>query len=302
MYASFVPLDKRSAQELQVNEMCLAFSNLASLTRIGIKRLNSENFGYEVFETLWFDSIVLRKINLVYQFLKLLSDPWDIVYTRNKLFAVFSLLLGKRTVLELHDAERSFFKKVILWCISLHSSSLIVTISHGLLADVNRYTYRNSKKCVLHDAVRSEDLNCPKSSYSIEEKAMPLIMYTGSLHKGKDINQIEFLLNTDLDFILHVVGGSVEEVGKLRLKYKDDRLLLTPRVPKEKLVELRKNVDLFFYPLSFSNTLYKYTSPLKLFEYMSSGVPILGSNIGSVSEIIDDSTAFCFHPNCPLFH
>lgn len=39
-----------------------------------------------------------------------------------------------------------------------------------------------------------------------------------------------------------------------------------------------------------------YMSPLKLFEYMASGTPIITSDLPSVREVLDDSSAFFFKP------
>ena len=55
--------------------------------------------------------------------------------------------------------------------------------------------------------------------------------------------------------------------------------------------------DLLFYPLSYENKLYKYTSPLKLFEYMSTGIPIIASTIGSIGEVVDENSVFSFLPS-----
>ena len=40
-----------------------------------------------------------------------------------------------------------------------------------------------------------------------------------------------------------------------------------------------------------------YTSPLKLFQYMASGVPIIASDLPSIREILTDDTAFWFPPD-----
>jgi len=38
---------------------------------------------------------------------------------------------------------------------------------------------------------------------------------------------------------------------------------------------------------------------LKLFEYMASGVPIMGSTVGSIVEIINENNALCYDPDQP---
>jgi glycosyltransferase involved in cell wall biosynthesis len=38
-------------------------------------------------------------------------------------------------------------------------------------------------------------------------------------------------------------------------------------------------------------------SPLKLFEYMASGTPILASRMPSLEEILDDNSAYFFEPD-----
>ena len=37
-----------------------------------------------------------------------------------------------------------------------------------------------------------------------------------------------------------------------------------------------------------------YTSPMKLFEYMASSVPIVASDLQSLREVLDDSTCYFF--------
>ena len=38
-------------------------------------------------------------------------------------------------------------------------------------------------------------------------------------------------------------------------------------------------------------------SPLKMFEYMASGNPIVSTDLPSIREVLDESTAYLFDPN-----
>lgn len=298
LYASFVPLDRSSAQGLQVDEMCRALALVADLSRIGIAKTKEERFKYRTIDSSWHERVLVRKIGLVYRVFRLLFiEAWDIVLTRNKLFAILGLVTGNCVVLELHNKETGILRKLSLWIISRQRNIRIVTISMGLKEEISRYTWVKASIIVLHDAVRKEDIREPKYTYKIEHTKTPLILYTGSFHKGNDIDQIELFLKCRINFQLHVIGGRIEEVQRLMDKYPDSRLIVSPRIAKKDIFRLRDEADLLFYPLSFSNHLYRYTSPLKLFEYMSSGIPIIASAIGSVTEIIDDSSAFCYDPS-----
>jgi glycosyltransferase involved in cell wall biosynthesis len=53
--------------------------------------------------------------------------------------------------------------------------------------------------------------------------------------------------------------------------------------------------DFLLYPLTRSSPWWRYTSPLKLFEYMAAGRTIIASNIGSAGEIVDETTAYVFN-------
>lgn len=42
-----------------------------------------------------------------------------------------------------------------------------------------------------------------------------------------------------------------------------------------------------------------FTSPMKLFEYMASGKPVVASSLPSIREILSDNNAFLVQPNNP---
>jgi glycosyltransferase involved in cell wall biosynthesis len=54
--------------------------------------------------------------------------------------------------------------------------------------------------------------------------------------------------------------------------------------------------DLLFYPMTKKTQTYWCCSPMKIFEYMATGIPILSSNVGSVSEVLNHTNSIPFDP------
>ena len=75
-------------------------------------------------------------------------------------------------------------------------------------------------------------------------------------------------------------------------------ILLVPRVSHKQIAKYLCSADVLVLPNKKGNeTSEKYTSPMKLFEYMAARRPIVCSDVGSLREILDDSTAYIFKAN-----
>ncbi len=88
---------------------------------------------------------------------------------------------------------------------------------------------------------------------------------------------------------LLLVGGGPEEAA-LRQKVRDlgleGRVVMPGRVAHEAVADHYALVDLLVYP-RHSNRLTEFTTPLKPLEAMALGLPVLGSDVGGIRELLE---------------
>ncbi len=78
-------------------------------------------------------------------------------------------------------------------------------------------------------------------------------------------------------------------------------LKFVDRVPNSEVPRVMKACDVCTIPWPWTEFSAYYTSPLKLFEYMASGVPIVASDLPSIKEILrHDENAWLVRPGDPL--
>lgn len=128
-----------------------------------------------------------------------------------------------------------------------------------------------------------------------------IILYSGSLKvynwKGVDVF-LELVKFFSEKYYFILVGGRKSSVEAIRNKYNDKNLFLTGYVDHERVPLYLKSADVLVLPNKSGNIISEcYTSPLKLFEYMASGVPIVASSLPSIKEILNEENSFLFEAN-----
>lgn len=130
-----------------------------------------------------------------------------------------------------------------------------------------------------------------------------MILYGGrfsTLNQGKGLavldRAVQQLEQTDGSTRLYLVGGTREEYIRIEKKPPSAKTFCIPEISREKLALYYRAADVLVMP--FPNTHhYAYEmSPLKLFEYMASGTPIVTSNLPSVREILESDEAIFYEP------
>ena len=103
----------------------------------------------------------------------------------------------------------------------------------------------------------------------------------------------------------YYVYGNIKQ-AKLSIFKKNEKknLYLNDYVPYKKISKILKDMDLLLMPYTSSITvagdvgdITKFTSPLKLFDYLSVGRPIICSNFNVLKEIITENKNAIFVKN-----
>ncbi len=122
----------------------------------------------------------------------------------------------------------------------------------------------------------------------------PLAVYAGHLYPWKGVDTFLEALALTPSIHARIVGGHPAERDLPRLRALADRLALRDRVTFTGLVsraEVRPHLqaaDMLILPNRATMISSAYTSPLKLFEYMAAGRPIVASDLPAIREVLRD--------------
>lgn len=246
----------------------------------------------------------------VFAFLKLkktLKRNSDVViYSRDQYVLWLLSFTGTKFVYEEHVFPKNAWIYKRIW----KKSFGIVVITEGIKNLIIRKKIDSNKILVAPDAVDLEDFNLVsqnKEELRIDlglPKEDFLVGYVGkfkTLGMEKGIKtMIEALSLLDKDVKMIFVGA---EEGEIK-EYKNliDRLhvfsqcLFFGYQPYIKAIKYMKAIDVLVIPFPNEPHYAVFASPLKLFEYMASGAPIVASDLPALREILNDKNAIFFKP------
>lgn len=260
----------------------------------------------EIFKNLWVNNIKvesskLRKLLFHFQAIKYILQT-DLVYSRNLSILYLSSMFSKKIVWEMHDGLTGFNLKIFK---KLKDKLKVVAISGGLQNYlIDNFNFDNKKILVAHDGVFLEKYDIFRNVDKKELKSklnLPIdktiIMHTGSLYRGRGAELFEVIIKNFPELYFVQVGGSEKNIKEWREYYKEfNNIHFIGHQENETLIKCQMSSDMLFLPLTKNSPIWWCTSPMKLFEYMATGVPILGSNIGSVGEVLTEKNSIIFNP------
>lgn len=317
IYYTSVRLPSEKAHAIQIYEMCNAFCGNFDVLLVTPKRFQSnkllretsveEYFGPYAFDVYTFNSVdelsprwpgnrlvvglgfLLRLIWSVL-FLKLrVVRSSDIVFTREWWPAVFMRLLGLRVVYEAHQFNTSSLSRnAVLRGFRLlqfaRKTLPIVVISDCLASSFQQIGF--TEILVAHDAVNESFISNEADGPASEQKLYDVV-YTGHLFPEKGV---DLVIHTAVSFpelkfcIVGGLPGDVERLQTLAAALGACNVEFVGLVDPMSAREFQRLAKILILPQRDETA----QSPLKLFEYMASGVPAIVSGTRPICEVFKE--------------
>jgi glycosyltransferase involved in cell wall biosynthesis len=225
----------------------------------------------------------------------------EFMYARCAYSALMGCYLQISTLLELHSlpAPQSKLATKVLPRLFRHRRlRSIVCISGALKQDLlDQYQYRAKDVHILPDgaSIASEDDQHSSVLPKSLDENRPIIGYLGSMYPGKGMEIVVQLARRLPEQQFVVVGGEENTLATWKQKAEDlDNLHFIGRVAPSIAKQYCKKFTIALVPNQPSvsgvngTDIGRWTSPLKVFEYMSQGRPIIASRLPVLEEVLKD--------------
>ena len=247
------------------------------LKNFGISNPSAIAFAVFNIPAIWF--LFIRKIKKEVSF----------IYIRSSLFLpliIFAYILGIEVFYETHRKPISSSERRRDYIISKIATGIIVISTHMR----EHYLLYNKNILVVHDAVSLKrfTLNIDKNE-ARQKLDFPLnkkiCVYTGTVSRLKGLNYVFDTANILPEVMFILVGQISPEFNNINLP---QNMRLLGKKEQKELPLILQAADVLLLPHPKG----EYSqSPMKLFEYMASGRPIVASKLPSIVEVLNDRNA-----------
>lgn len=229
---------------------------------------------------------------------RLRSSFWkaDIVYSRDAFVLLQYVLLGRKLVYEAHT------RPTAVSCFVARRAYRVVVISNGLRLAYEQAGISKDRIILAPDAIDLDLFAHPESKEAARTRlGLPvdakIALYIGRLDGWKGVATLcDAAALLPEDIMVAVIGGEPHEVESFKKKY--PKVTFLGYHPYREIADNQAAADVLVLPNTATDVdSQKYTSPLKLFTYMASKRPIVASDLPSLREVIDDTTASFFLPD-----
>ena len=235
----------------------------------------------------------------------------DLIYTRMLQVARVGAFYGYPVILEMHEVPSGkhgpvHFRKFV----HEPTRKLIVFITQSLRNLCEEQLGEKIPDSIVHIAPDGVDLEryagmpaAPDARLKLGLPERFTALYSGSFYQGRGMQMLFDLAQHFKEMQFIWAGGKPEEVEEWRRKLADEHIenvTLPGFVENAQLPAYQAAADLLLMPYSTSiagssgGNIASVTSPMKLFEYMACGKPILTSDLPVLHEVLNEQNAmFC---------
>jgi len=221
----------------------------------------------------------------------------DLFYTRSPYIAKAAVENSLPTLFESHvfshDTSQTSIKDFIA-TINRSTCSGIVSISDAITQEYLAHGLRQDKIMTSPDGVNLSAFSSPEPGtlgrlFGSQVYERPCLVYAGSLSKEKGAGFFADCATRLETFNLVIVGGNEAEASTLRNAHRGcPNLFIHRSVPHKLVPALLQEAEMLVMPYLSRGKLVPYMSPLKLFEYLAAGRPIISSDLPVLRPILSD--------------
>ncbi len=234
----------------------------------------------------------------------------DLLYTRSPQTAAWGAMNGMPTIFELHDMPSGAMGSwLLLRFLNSRGARRLVANTQFLASKLKAQYKRTGKFLIVApngvDLERYAKMQAPQAAREqLKLKDVFTVGYTGHLYAGRGAELILELAQAlpKMQFLL--VGGRDEDVARVR---NEARLLknvtLTGFVPNADLPRYQAAADVLIMPYglqvagSSGGDIAPYLNPMKMFEYLACGRPIVASDLPILREVLNEKNAVILPSN-----
>jgi len=230
----------------------------------------------------------------------------EIIISRNFFVVFLCIVFKKKCIIEVHH-EISIESRIVQFIYKtfniFDNKYLIktVAISKGIKNKfINDFDMKDLDKVVVLPSGTS--LKMRFLNPTLKDRLQ--LGYFGSINSSKGIDLIFELAKLDQSNDYFIYGGLNNQILKLQLKNNMKNLFLFPHQNYRKISKYLLKMDILLIPYTNKVTaagnvsnIAQYTSPLKLFDYMSAGKLIISSELDVLKEILIDKQNCLFVKN-----
>ena len=217
--------------------------------------------------------------------------PEALIYSRDPLVVFLFSIRGFRT---LYDAHNYPTTKVKLFEFFLKRVSGVIANSRGTAG-----MFPHKKTLVAPNGVDLKDF---ESAVPVES-GQGTVLYSGHLYSWKGVDTVlgAAALRPDLKFVF--LGGTAHDLEVYRKKQQElglKNVVFEGHIFKTQIPARLLDASVVLLPNNPGTVeSEKYTSPIKMFEYLASGVPLIASDLPSLREVLDESVCTFFKAGDP---
>lgn len=228
---------------------------------------------------------------------KIAVNPRAVVFTRSVIAAYAAGLLGIPFVIERHAPAKQKDELIIYEIFKMRSFRSLVVITEALKTWFVDF-YRLDPKSIVVLPDGADRICVSRNNFELIDanKYRFKVGYSGHLYQGRGIDLILLMAKNMPDTSFHILGGRSEDVDYWLTQSKEIKnIYFYGHRPHSDVSLFLMAVDILIAPYQKVVRVYggkpeddtsKWMSPLKVFEYMASGKPLITSNLPVLFEVL----------------